>query len=221
MGLLRLLVVLVTSGATGARPMGGCDNGISCRNVTGSDGLTFGCRFAGSFSNLDQTKNVLLLHGFPEFSEMYSSLMRTLGTLGFKSVACNQRAYSPGAAPSSKGDYLYTTLAADVLGIAGLAFGSAAKFHLIGHDHGAALGWLVATTQSQNKVLTYTSLSIPHPNAFSDGLYGPSADPHQQVASQYFTMFTLNNSASLHDDLFWRSMAGSGDADAGNFWTQP
>ena len=34
------------------------------------------------------------------------------------------------------------------------------------------------------------------------GLFGPTADIEQQIASQYFTMFTLPNSSSIRGE-FW------------------
>ena len=68
---------------------------------------------------------------------------------------------------------------------------------------------------------SFTALSIPHPAAFSAGLFGPAADRQQQVASQYFTMFVLNGSASLHHDFWYLSMgrsAGSSAGPAGSTW---
>ncbi len=41
----------------------------------------------------------------------------------------------------------------------------AERVHLVGHDWGAAVAWAVAT-EHPNRLLTLTSLSIPHPAAF-------------------------------------------------------
>jgi len=81
------------------------------------------------------------------------------------------------------------------------------------------LGWkCAASARGRAQLLSYSALSIPHADAFSAGLYGPSADIEQQVASQYFTMFVLNNSASLHFH-FWYVTLGltSGDTNSGHF----
>jgi pimeloyl-ACP methyl ester carboxylesterase len=96
---------------------------------------------------------------------------------------------------------------------------AAPRFHLLGHDHGALLGWeCAASTRGAARLASYTSLSVPHPDAFNRGLYGPSADVAQQVASQYFTMFVLNSSASLHGEYWFKTLGkGSGDADSGSF----
>jgi hypothetical protein len=78
----------------------------------------------------------------------------------------------------------------------------------------------VATADARGlrSILSYTSLSIPHPDAFSAGLFGEGADVQQQAASQYFTMFVLNNSASLHGELLFNTLGRtSGSKDTPSF----
>lgn len=59
-------------------------------------------------------------------------------------------------------------------------------------------------------VLTFTSLSIPHVDAFSKALDSTGApddqDEGQQMASQYFTMFIEDHSATSHLGFFCNSM---------------
>lgn len=44
------------------------------------------------------------------------------------------------------------------------------QFHLIGHDHGGVLGFVAATSADGVRLVkSYTSLSIPHVDAFSAG----------------------------------------------------
>jgi len=165
----------------------------------------------------------MMLHGFPEWSDMYMPLMRLLASHGYHSVACNQRGYSPRASPDDESAYDYNLLAQDTFDIAdavNLTLGGT-TFHLIGHDHGAVLGWVAATSEDGARLIkSYTSLSIPHADAFSAGLFGPTADIEQQIASQYFTMFTLPNSSSIRGE-FWFNTLGrtSGDANSGSFAT--
>jgi pimeloyl-ACP methyl ester carboxylesterase len=170
-----------------------CTNGIACRKVPANN-LTFDCRFGGPS---DCVGNVLLLHGFPEWSSMYMPLMRVLAQKGYCSVACDQRGYSAGAAPEDEAAYSYNNLRDDVFAVAeAVGF---KKFHLVGHDHGAVLGWYAAGSErGRERILSYSGLSVPHGDAFSAGLRGPTADLQQQSASQYFTVFVLNQSASLH-----------------------
>ena len=92
----------------------GCSDGITCRTVNAS-GLSFDCRFAVPTTTPATNTTVMLLHGFPEWSVMYVNLMRTLSSHGYSSVACNQRGYSPGAAPAGVTNYNYNTLASRCL----------------------------------------------------------------------------------------------------------
>jgi len=148
----------------------------------------------------------MLLHGFPEWSSMYMPLMRRLADEGYYSVACNLRGYSPTASPEGEENYNYNLLKDDVFALASTAFGDSTPFHLIGHDHGGILGWFVAAEGGKNKLLSYASLSSPHPDAFSDGLYGELADIKQVEASQYFTMFILQDSATIEHSLWWYTL---------------
>ena len=182
----------------------GCDDGITCCPVV-ANSLTFDCRFAHPS---DTTRDaVILLHGFPEWSSMWMPLMRELDAAGYRAAACNQRGYSPLAAPDEVEAYDYRLLAADVWAIAdSLGFDT---FHMVAHDHGAVLGWtLAASDAGASRILSYSALSIPHIDAFSSGLVGDGADPAQQIASQYFSMFMLPDSASLNFD-FWYLTLGA------------
>ena len=81
-------------------------------------------------------------------------------------------------------------------------------FHLIGHDHGAVLGWVVAGAHP-TRLESYSALSIPHPDAFSAGLYGDRADLPQQLTSQYFTVFSRSDSASEDFGLLYHTMSNA------------
>lgn len=139
-----------------------------------------------------------MLHGFPEWADMYDGTMRALADSGYASVACDQRGYSPNA-PNDTASYHYDELRDDVFAV-GSAVGFE-QFHIVSHDHGGLIGWVVAGTGS-SRVLSLTSLSTPHVDALSSALIGPEADLQQQCASQYFTMFMENNSARSHNN-FW------------------
>ena len=150
---------------------------------------------------------------------MYSDLMRTLAGLNYSSIACNQRGYSLDA-PLSVDDYLYPLLEQDAWAVAARHFGVHATFHLIGHDHGALLGWCMSASNPNRLLSSYTALSVPHTDAFSQGIYGAHADLEQQIASQYFTMFTEKKSASSHFEFWWLTLGKfDGNADSANIWT--
>mmetsp|Transcript_41411 Transcript_41411/g.81857 ORF Transcript_41411/g.81857 Transcript_41411/m.81857 type:complete len:322 (-) Transcript_41411:164-1129(-) len=171
---------------------------IACRDVA-ANGLTFRCRFAGEDG---QRGCVLMLHGFPLWSKTYEPLMRVLARQGYRCAAFDQRGYSPDASPDAESDYHYDKLREDLFAVAA-AIGFE-KFHLVGHDHGGLLSWYAAGSErGQQLVLSLTALSMPHPDAFSAGLLGEDADTHQQMISQYFSIFTMPNSATMKGGLLY------------------
>jgi len=136
-----------------------------------ANGLTFTCRTAGP----DDGEPVLLLHGFPETSHMWVPLMTDLAAAGYRCVAPDQRGYSPGARPPDVADYHYEHLAADALAIAKAA--GFDRFHLIGHDWGAAVGWAVLAVDPA-PVASWTALSVAHYRAAAEAVWaeGEQAD---------------------------------------------
>jgi pimeloyl-ACP methyl ester carboxylesterase len=132
--------------------------GITVRDV-GANGWRFRCRETGGSG-----EPVILLHGFPETSRMWEPLMSTLAADGYRCVAPDQRGYSPGARPRQTDAYRYEDLAADVLELARvLGF---ERFHLVGHDWGAAAGWATLAVRP-DPVRSWTALSVPHYLAFA------------------------------------------------------
>src|SRR5687768_9465199 len=112
---------------------------------------------------------VVLLHGFPQTSHSWRHLLPVLAEAGYRALAPDQRGYSPRARPESVDDYRIEHLVADVLAIADWEGGH--RFHLIGHDWGAAVAWQVAGRYPQ-RLRTLTVLSVPHPMAMSRAMAG-------------------------------------------------
>lgn len=144
--------------------------------------LQFDVRSAGLSNKGDA---VILLHGFPETSHMYSDLIALLSSNGYKVIAPDQRGYSHGARPDSKKEYLIEYLVEDIFLMAD-HFGFE-KFHLVGHDWGASVGW-VASKNKPERIITWTALSVPHLDAFSDAL---KSDDDQKKKSRYFKFFKI------------------------------
>lgn len=142
--------------------------------------LTFRARVAGLGG---ERGNLILLHGFPESSAMWIPLIDASAEIGYQVVAFDQRGYSPGARPDDVADYSVDKLGADVLAIAD-AMGFR-EFHLVGHDWGSGVGWGLVMTQPE-RILTWTSLSIPHLAAFGAAL---ASDPDQRQRSSYMLLF--------------------------------
>ncbi len=109
----------------------------------------------------------LLLHGFPETSLMWTGLMPVLADAGFHCLAPDQRGYSRGARPTDVNAYRYEELVADMF-----AFGRelGGRFHLVGHDWGAIVGWLALTTDP-SPIASFTAISIPHYAAWAKSVY--------------------------------------------------
>src|SRR6202023_3483195 len=85
---------------------------------------------------------VLLLHGFPQTRHMWRYQLRALAAAGFRAVAPDQRGYSAGARPTEVESYASDLLTADALALMDIC--GARRFHLVGHDWGGQLAWLIA-----------------------------------------------------------------------------
>ena len=85
---------------------------------------------------------VILLHGFPQDRRCWDRVTPALAAGGYRVLAPDLRGYSPGARQAARSAYRNSQLAADVLALADAA--GAERFHLAGHDWGAALAWYVA-----------------------------------------------------------------------------
>ena len=110
---------------------------------------------------------VLMLHGFPQTRRAWRSQMGVLSAAGFRCVAPDQRGYSPGARPGETSAYAAPNMVADAFAIM-TALGHA-RFHLVGHDWGGQIAWLMAAEQPQ-RLKSLTVLSRPHPAAFARAL---------------------------------------------------
>ncbi len=150
---------------------------ITATEIT-ARGMTFRCRQTDGDGDA-----VILLHGFPETSHMWLPLMQRLRAEGYRCLAPDQRGYSPGARPEGAHNYRYIDIASDVRALAD-AWG-VERFHLVGHDWGAACGWAVVALWPE-RVLSWTALSVPHVAAFGSAIRN---DPDQQQKSQYVTFF--------------------------------
>lgn len=166
---------------TDAGPAAGA---ISGTQITVGE-FTFDVRTAGPADG----EVVLLLHGFPQSSHEWRHQMETLAAAGFRAVAPDQRGYSPGARPPAVEDYALPLLVQDVVGLAD-ALG-AERFHVVGHDWGAAVAWAVAVAVPE-RVITANPVSVPHLDAFTAVLSDPTSC--QPEASAYFNVFVQPDS---------------------------
>ena len=148
-----------------------------------ANGMVFRAMFTGAEGPSGEP--AILLHGFPETSIMWVSLMERLGDEGYRCCAPDQRGYSPGARPGGIADYEYRKLVSDVMALAD-ALGYA-RFHLIGHDWGSAIGWVILHLHP-DRVRSWTAMSVPHMDAFASAI---ADDPDQRERSRYMGFFML------------------------------
>lgn len=127
----------------------------------------------------------ILLHGFPQTSASWQPLIGELADRGLRVVAFDQRGYSPGARPTGLAAYALERLVGDVLAVADAA--GFDRFHLVGHDWGAAVAWSVAIARP-DRVASLSALSVPHPAAFGEALRN---DADQRRRSRYIGFFRL------------------------------
>lgn len=127
---------------------------------------------------------VILLHGFPETAREWTRQIDALTAAGYRVIAPNQRGYSEGARPAEVSAYALPALVGDVLGIAD-ALG-AERFHLVGHDWGAAVAWATAGA-APTRILTLNNVSIAHPDAYARSAEDPNSC--QAKASSYISLF--------------------------------
>ncbi len=87
---------------------------------------------------------VVLLHGFPQTSSSWALLAPLLHAQGYRTLAPDQRGYSPRARPRGRFAYRMSQLVEDVVALIGTACPAGRAVHVVGHDWGAAVAWTLA-----------------------------------------------------------------------------
>jgi len=150
---------------------------------------------------------VVLLHGFPQTAACWQATAALLAADGLRTIALDQRGYSPGARPDDVAAYHVDHLVSDVIGLLDALHLPTA--HLVGHDWGAIVAWHAAVAHP-DRFRTLTAVSVPHPR----GLYQVLADngpdgEEQRQRSSYIQLFRTegkaedvllaNSARALHD----------------------
>ena len=127
------------------------------------DGLTFDVRDDGP----PDGEPVVLLHG-----------------AGLRTLAADQRGYSPMARPRGRAAYKPRELVHDVLALLDAA--GLERAHVVGHDWGAVVAWALAGWHP-DRVRTLTALSVPHPGAMAKAM----VTSDQALRSAYMAAFQV------------------------------
>ncbi|SDC60524.1 Pimeloyl-ACP methyl ester carboxylesterase [Geodermatophilus telluris] len=144
------------------------------------DGLVFDVRDGGP----PDGEPVVLLHGFPQDSSAFDRLAPLLHGAGLRTLAPDQRGYSPGARPPGRSAYRLREAAADVLALLDAA--GLDRAHVVGHDWGGAVAWALGAWHP-GRLRTLTALSTPHPAAVGRAVL--TSD--QGLRSSYMAFFQL------------------------------
>ncbi len=126
---------------------------------------------------------IVLLHGFPEFSESWRDVMHLLADAGFHAIAPDLRGYGESDKPAH--GYDLDTLSSDVAGLIERVT-SDGRAHVVGHDWGGAIAYHLAAMHPE-RVLTLTVANAPHPRAMLREL----RHPRQLLRSWYILFFQL------------------------------
>jgi pimeloyl-ACP methyl ester carboxylesterase len=168
--------------------------------ITISPGLTFDALVAGKAG----APLVLLLHGFAESMYCWRAQIEALAAGGYRAIAPSQRGYSPGARPDpgDTANYHIDRLTDDAMAIVAASGDSERRFHLVGHDWGGSIAWVLAD-RFPERLASLTILSRPHPNAFNRALQMQDGD--QAHRSRHHKAFLEPGAADvvLADDAKW------------------
>jgi pimeloyl-ACP methyl ester carboxylesterase len=154
-----------------------------------------GFRFTLDIAGEADAPLVLLLHGFPQTRHTWRHELPALAAAGYRGAAPDQRGYSPGARPSGAAHYGADALVADALALADAlaSEGTTPRFHLVGHDWGGQLAWLLAVRHPE-RVRSLAVLSRPHPAAFAGAM---ASDAAQSERSKHHRAFQDPKTADL------------------------
>lgn len=167
------------------------------------DGLTFDAVDTGPLDG----EVIVLLHGWPQTAKCWARVAARLNADGYRTVAPNQRGYSPLARPRRVGAYRMPHLVGDVVALIERLGGG--PVHVVGHDWGAAVAWALAGRHPA-AVRTLTTVSVPHSGAFMRSML--SSD--QLFRSYYMGLFQLPKLPELFvtrcRGLFEKMLTGTG-----------
>lgn len=142
-----------------------------------------GCRL--HLAESGRGEPVVLLHGFPECWYSWRRQLPALAAAGYRAIAPDLRGYNESDAPRGLSAYRASVLVHDIAGLIDQAADGAA--HLVGHDWGGVLAWLVAARHPE-RVRKLTILNAPHPARYRQEL---QSSLEQWFRSWYALFFQL------------------------------
>ncbi|MGO8875219.1 MAG: alpha/beta fold hydrolase [Acidimicrobiales bacterium] len=129
---------------------------------------------------------VLLLHGFPDSGRLWDRQTPALAEAGYRVIVPDQRGYGQSDKPADVDSYSLIYAAADVAAV--LDALEVQRAHVVGHDWGAAVAWVVASV-APDRVDHLAVLSVGHPQSFA------AAGLEQREKSWYMLLFQFEGIA--------------------------
>jgi pimeloyl-ACP methyl ester carboxylesterase len=129
---------------------------------------------------------VVLLHGFPDSGRLWRHQVPVLAEAGFRVVVPDMRGYGRSDKPTEVEAYSMRTLVGDVLAV--LDDAGIEKAHVVGHDWGAAVAWVLAAAAA-DRVDHLVALSVGHPTTMRANGY------EQHEKSWYMLLFLFSGVA--------------------------
>lgn len=128
---------------------------------------------------------LILLHGFPEFWYAWIHQIEFFAAQGFHVIAPDQRGYNLSDKPKGVKSYGLDTLCEDIIGL--MDSEKVEKCHLIGHDWGAMVTWLLGMKYPE-RFYKIGILNVPHPTVMKRNL---KEDKAQRKKSAYMFFFQI------------------------------
>ena len=172
------------------------------RQIAG-DGITLSVQDEGD------GQPVLLLHGFPDSSQLWRKQVPALLEAGFRVIAPDLRGFGESGRPKQVEDYAVTHSVRDMHAV--LDALDVDRVHVVGHDFGAVVAWLLAAF-SPLRVERLVAMSVGHPNTARER----TMEQREKAWYQLFFLFTGAAEELLQRDdwtLMREILRNDGDVD--------
>lgn len=157
-------------------------------------------------------ENVLLIHGFPDSHKLWRYQVPVLRDAGFRTVTPDLRGFGDSDKPTEVDAYRLTKAVADMVAL--LDALGIERTHVVSHDFGAVVGWLLAAYRP-DRVGRLAALSVGHPMAFRE----PTIE--QREKQWYMLLFQFEGVAeellSRDDWALLRQCFGGSGGDMANW----
>ncbi len=138
------------------------------------------------FDVAGEGRPVVLLHGFPDSARLWRHQVPALAEAGFRVIVPDLRGYGRSDRPAEVEAYSMLLLAGDVIAI--LDQLGVDRAHVIGHDWGAALAWVIGSL-IPDRVDHLVAMSVGNPASFR------TAGLAQNEKSWYMLLFQFEGVA--------------------------